>query len=154
PSVSRTSRRWLLADSAQPVPEWPQVSGMASLQILKGNGEGTVIPLNGEKYILGRNPDCDIVVPVTSVSRDHAQILRAQGRYYIEDKQPRNGTFVNNAAITSRKELKNNDKIRICDFLAAFLDDSPRSARRDLVAALTAGSEDAEQRQVEVLSGL
>jgi phosphoserine phosphatase RsbU/P len=95
---------------------------MPSLHILKGANEGALIPLDGDRFVLGRNPDCGIVIPVTSVSREHAQILRVQGRYYIEDKQSRNGTFVNNQAITSRTPLKNNDRIRICDFLAAFLD--------------------------------
>src|SRR5271166_1505661 len=99
-----------------------------SLEVVKGPNEGTVIPLNGDKFILGRNPDCGIVIPVTSVSREHAQILRIQGRYFIEDKQSRNGTFVNNQAITIRTALKNNDRIRICDFIAAFLDQTPEPA--------------------------
>jgi serine phosphatase RsbU (regulator of sigma subunit)/pSer/pThr/pTyr-binding forkhead associated (FHA) protein len=98
---------------------------MPSLQILKGPNEGAVIPLEGDRFVLGRNPDCGIVIPVTSVSREHAQILRVQGKYFIEDKQSRNGTFVNNQAINARTALKNNDRIRICDFIAAFLDQAP-----------------------------
>ncbi len=95
---------------------------MPSLQILKGPNEGSVIPLEGDRFVLGRNPDCGVVIPVTSVSREHAQILRVQGKYFIEDKQSRNGTFVNNQAINARTALKNNDRIRICDFIAAFVD--------------------------------
>ena len=94
---------------------------MATLQVVKPN-EGTQIPLDGDKFILGRNPECSIVIPVTSVSREHAQILRVDGQYFIEDKASRNGTFVNSQAVTSRTQLKNNDKIRICDFLAVFQD--------------------------------
>src|SRR5271166_6463062 len=101
---------------------------MATLQIVKGADEGRQIPLDGDKFIMGRNPDCGIVIPVTSVSREHAQILRVQGKYFIEDKQSRNGTFVNNQAINSRTALKNNDRIRICDFIAAFLDQTPEPA--------------------------
>src|SRR5438309_11745484 len=93
-----------------------------ALQILKGNNEGTLIPLDGDRFILGRNPDCNIVIPVTSVSREHAQILRIQGRYYLEDLKSRNKTFHNNLEVTTRTLLKNNDKIRICDFTAAFVD--------------------------------
>lgn len=100
---------------------------MSALQILKGVNEGTFIPLDGDKFVLGRNPDCGIVIPITSVSREHAEILRINNRYYIEDKQSRNGTFVNNQAISGRTLLKHNDKIRICDFLAAFVD-PPRVA--------------------------
>src|SRR5436309_10254500 len=95
---------------------------MPSLHILKGANEEAVIPLEGDRFVLGRNPDCGIVIPVTSVSRKHAQILRVQGKYFIEDKQSRNGTFVNNQAINARTALKNNDRIRICDFIAAFLE--------------------------------
>jgi phosphoserine phosphatase RsbU/P len=95
---------------------------MPELHIVKGANEGAFISLDGDKFILGRNPDCGIVIPATSVSREHAQILRIQNRYYIEDKQSRNGTFVNNQAISTRTLLKHNDKIRICDFLATFVD--------------------------------
>ena len=95
---------------------------MATLQIVKGADEGRQIPLDGDKFIMGRNPDCGIVIPITSVSREHAQILRVQGRYFIEDKQSRNGTFVNSQAISNRTPLKHNDRIRICDAQFVFLD--------------------------------
>jgi serine phosphatase RsbU (regulator of sigma subunit)/pSer/pThr/pTyr-binding forkhead associated (FHA) protein len=96
---------------------------MASLHILKspGNNEGKFVELD-ERTVIGRNPDCGIVIPVTSVSREHAQIVRVQGKFHIEDMQSRNGTFVNNTAIANRIALKNNDKIRICDFVAVFMD--------------------------------
>jgi serine phosphatase RsbU (regulator of sigma subunit)/pSer/pThr/pTyr-binding forkhead associated (FHA) protein len=95
---------------------------MPSLQVLKGPNEGAVIPIDQERSVLGRNPDCAVVIPVTSVSREHAEIVRVNGKFYIVDKQSRNGTFVNNQAISQKTLLKNNDRIRICDFIAAFLD--------------------------------
>jgi len=103
---------------------------MPSLHVLKGANEGALIPLDGDKVVLGRNPDCGVVIPATSVSRTHATILRLHGKYYIVDgdgdkERSRNGTFVNNQAVTARTPLKNNDKIRICDFQAAFLDGEP-----------------------------
>src|SRR5262245_29827670 len=97
---------------------------MPSLQILKGVNEGQRIPLEGERFTLGRNPDCQVVIPITSVSREHAIIFRQQGRFYVEDLQSRNGTFVNNQQINARTLLHHNDRIRICDFLAAFVDTS------------------------------
>src|SRR5262245_37948178 len=97
---------------------------MASLQVLKGMPEGQRIPLNGDRLVLGRNPDCQVVIPITSVSREHAAIVVRQGRYYIEDLQSRNGTFVNNQQIMQLTLLHHNDRIRICDFVAVFLDAS------------------------------
>src|SRR4029077_911937 len=103
----------------------------SSLRVLQGPRAGDLIPLDGDRFVLGRNPDCGIVIPATSVSREHAQILRLQGKYFIEDKQSRNGTFVNNQAINARTALKNNDRIRICDFIAAFLDQPPDPDQAD-----------------------
>lgn len=100
---------------------------MPSLQILKGPNEGNTIQLEGDRIVLGRNPDCGVHIPVTSVSREHAQIVRVGGKYFIEDKQSRNGTFVNNQAINQRTPLKDKDRIRICDFIAAFHDSAPAS---------------------------
>jgi len=108
---------------------------MPALRILRGATEGTIVPLDGEKFILGRNPDCAVVIPITSVSREHAQIVRVQGKYFIEDKGSRNGTFVNNQAITGKTQLKNNDQIRICDFMAAFLEPYPQPSPTPTVEA-------------------
>lgn len=100
----------------------------AVLQILTGTDQGKQLPLNGDKIVLGRNPDCHIVISGTAVSRAHAHILRLNGKFLIEDLKSRNGTFVNNEQISGRTQLKNNDKIKICDFVCAFFDAPPLPA--------------------------
>ena len=95
---------------------------MPTLHILKGPDEGNHLPLDGERFIFGRDPGCWFVIPVTSVSRQHAQIVRLAGQFFIEDNNSRNGTFVNNQQINERTPLKHNDRIRICDCVAAFVD--------------------------------
>jgi serine phosphatase RsbU (regulator of sigma subunit)/pSer/pThr/pTyr-binding forkhead associated (FHA) protein len=104
--------------------------------------EGQRLALDSDRNTLGRNPDCQVVIPVTSVSREHAQILRIQGRFYIEDLKSRNGTFVNNQQINSRTLLHNNDLIRICDFQAMFQD----SSTLPLPAELTKQDEEPEEQ--------
>ena len=113
----------------------------ALLHVLKGNNAGEHIPLSGDKVVLGRNPDCNIIIPETSVSRDHAHILRIQGKYFIEDQRSRNHTFVNNQQIAARMALKNDDTIRICDFVAVFEEVSLRPLPPDLAPL----SEEAEE---------
>jgi serine phosphatase RsbU (regulator of sigma subunit)/pSer/pThr/pTyr-binding forkhead associated (FHA) protein len=98
---------------------------MASIQILKGANTGQRIPLTGDRTVLGRNPDCEIVIQGTAVSRAHAHIVRIDGEYYIEDLNSRNGTFVNNESITVRTKLKDNDRIKICDTLFSFHEKAP-----------------------------
>lgn len=120
---------------------------MALLHVTKGmnTDQPVEIPLEGDRLVLGRNPDCDIVIPITSVSREHAEITRLNGRFFIEDKKSRNRTFVNNQEINGRTALKNKDQIRICDFQATFLengeedlddDDGPEATSTSTVEAI------------------
>jgi serine phosphatase RsbU (regulator of sigma subunit) len=98
---------------------------MALLRILKGTNEGTNVELTGERIVLGRNADCQVVLNVAAVSREHAIIRKIQGKYYIEDNKSRNGTFLNSKEVTTRTQLKDNDKIKICDTVIAFYERGP-----------------------------
>ncbi|MDW8267363.1 MAG: SpoIIE family protein phosphatase [Gemmataceae bacterium] len=102
---------------------------MPLLVVLKGSLTNRLIPLRGERLLLGRHPDCDVVIRGEAVSREHAQITYADGKYYIEDLNSRNHTYVNERQITERTELKENDQIRICDFLFAYVRDSASAVR-------------------------
>jgi serine phosphatase RsbU (regulator of sigma subunit)/pSer/pThr/pTyr-binding forkhead associated (FHA) protein len=98
---------------------------MAELRVLKGPNQGECFRLE-DTNVIGRDPPkCNIVIPMNAVSREHAKIERVGGRFYIEDLKSRNHTYVNNEVIETRTLLRNNDKIRICDFLVAFQDSSP-----------------------------
>jgi serine phosphatase RsbU (regulator of sigma subunit) len=81
---------------------------------------GVQFPLDGDRAILGRHPDCDIVLDVGAVSRQHAQILLIEADFYVEDLKSRNGTFVNGQQIHDRHRLEDNDRIKICDLLFTF----------------------------------
>src|SRR6516225_5891022 len=99
---------------------------MATLHVLKGHNQGEQLELTGEQFVIGRDPpQCNLVIPTNAVSRVHAQISRVGDKFYIEDMQSRNKTYLNNEAVEKRTLLRNNDKIRICDFLAAFQDGPP-----------------------------
>jgi serine phosphatase RsbU (regulator of sigma subunit)/pSer/pThr/pTyr-binding forkhead associated (FHA) protein len=104
---------------------------MATLLVLKGANQGQYFTLTGDKNTIGRNADCEVVINLPAVSREHAVIRRIQGKYYIEDgdgkgNYSRNGTLVNNQPVTARTPLRENDRIKICDNLFAFLEAGPR----------------------------
>ena len=69
---------------------------------------------------IGRHPDCDVVIESVSVSRQHAQIIRVNGAFYVEDLSSRNGTLVNNSEISTKTRLFDGTKIKICDVLFTF----------------------------------
>jgi phosphoserine phosphatase RsbU/P len=93
---------------------------MAILRALRGANPGQVFPIEGEVAILGRHPDCDIVLEAPAVSRQHARIIRQQGRFFIEDLNSRNGTLVNGRPVIERQILNENDEIQICDLSFVF----------------------------------
>ena len=117
---------------------------MASLQVLKGPNPGTTLPLLGERIVLGRNADCQIVINLPAVSREHALIRLVNGDYWIEDLGSRNGTLVNNREIRERTRLAGSDQIKICDSLYQFVDSAipplPEGLRRGGLSGRASGA--------------
>lgn len=93
---------------------------MAILRALKGMNPGQLFVLDGECAILGRHPDCDIVLEAPAVSRQHARILRENGNFFVEDLNSRNGTFLNGKLVTQRQPLSESDELQICDLSFVF----------------------------------
>ena len=105
---------------------------------------GQKYELNRPKMVMGRHPDCEIVIDVGAVSRQHAQIILADDNFYIEDLQSRNGTYVNDRRIEGRKLLCHADSLRICDIGFRFEDDAflkkQAATARDTGFAIDIGS--------------
>lgn len=93
---------------------------MAVLKALKGLTTGQMIPLDGDALVMGRHPECDIVVDVPAVSRQHVRFTREAGTIYVEDLHSRNGTFLNDELVVGRRPLKENDELRVCDLVFEF----------------------------------
>ena len=105
---------------------------MAFLRAINGPEPGRMYQLDRENAILGRHPDCDIVLDEGAVSRQHARIDAANGEFYVQDLGSRNGTLVNNSPIRDRRRLYNNDQIKICDLVLSFHDgDNDRPSLSD-----------------------
>jgi serine phosphatase RsbU (regulator of sigma subunit)/pSer/pThr/pTyr-binding forkhead associated (FHA) protein len=118
---------------------------MASLLVLKGGTPGQRLPLDKAIIILGREvKDCDFVIANQAVSRVHAQISFIDGRHFIEDLKSRNKTYVNNQLVETRTALNDNDRIKICDFLATFHADSASDKKTPIPPHLRGEGEEEE----------
>jgi serine phosphatase RsbU (regulator of sigma subunit) len=93
---------------------------VALLEILNGERTGQQLPINGQRAVLGRHPECDIVLDQGAISRQHAQISLKDGAYFIEDLKSRNGTLVNGQLIKGAQQLYDGDELKICDMALAF----------------------------------
>jgi sigma-B regulation protein RsbU (phosphoserine phosphatase) len=81
---------------------------MAVLREIGGPG---LFPLKGDRTLIGRAAECDVVLGVRRVSGHHAQILRLGGMYFVEDLGSSNGTFINGQKIEKRTALKPGDRL-------------------------------------------
>ena len=84
---------------------------------------------HGQRYtldkatlVIGRVDDNDIPINDTRVSRRHAQVRREDYRYYIEDLDSTNGTWLNGARLSAAAQLRNGDQVRIADVTLVFHD--------------------------------
>lgn len=68
--------------------------------------------LTDGETIIGRRPDCHIVIGNSYVSRRHAQIVGASGKYTITDLGSMYGTFVNGTRI-GEQVLEDGDRIEL-----------------------------------------
>lgn len=100
------------------------VGGETAMLILReGQGVGTRWMIDRSDMIIGREEDCDIVLPSRQVSRNHARIRRSGGRHILEDLGSKNGTFVNGQELTEPYTLQDGDEIQIAlSFKLFFVD--------------------------------
>lgn len=70
-----------------------------NLILLKNDGSQKVFALPSNITVIGRRPDCDLCIPLTSVSRRHCQLNYDQGVLKIRDFGSHNGTFLNGKRI-------------------------------------------------------
>ncbi|MDZ4821450.1 MAG: SpoIIE family protein phosphatase [Planctomycetota bacterium] len=96
---------------------------MAVLEMLVGDKAGQRYTLKEDRAILGRHPECTIVLDQGAVSRQHAKIDFVGGEFFVEDLQSRNGTFVNANLVQTPYRLQNGDRLKICDLEFTFYSD-------------------------------
>ena len=67
----------------------------------------------GEEATIGRQPQNHLVLNDTAVSGYHARLFWDRGRYWLEDLDSTNGTYVNNQRIHAPVTLHSGAEIRI-----------------------------------------
>src|SRR5690349_18485316 len=102
------------------LPAWPgarrgagrQDPDVATLVYRPGEPDERSYPLSAAALTLGRGPEQDIAIPHKSLSRKHARVELADGKYVVVDLGSKNGTFVNGAR-ELRRELRHGDTVTL-----------------------------------------
>jgi pSer/pThr/pTyr-binding forkhead associated (FHA) protein len=80
--------------------------------MFKANGTRHEFPLRKERTVVGRTNNCDLRIPLSSVSRQHCEIMIADGKVKLRDLGSSNGTYHNSTRVTAAT-LKAGDEIVI-----------------------------------------
>ena len=82
----------------------------ARLEVNDGLGQ-RIVPINKALLCIGRRTESDLRLVGSDVSREHAEIVQANGDWILRDKGSRYGTYVNGEAITEHK-LTHGDRVQ------------------------------------------
>ncbi|KAA8822561.1 FHA domain-containing protein [Bifidobacterium vespertilionis] len=93
--------------------------GTALLISTRGAVTGSRYLLDEDEVTVGRDPNADILLDDSTVSRAHAVFRRINGVYHVIDAGSLNGTYVNRQR-KDDAELHNGDEIQIGKFRLVF----------------------------------
>ena len=82
----------------------------ASLIVTDPGGHRTRVSIHPLPFLIGRQPQSNLILRDSRVSRSHARIVFEHGGYVLEDTGSRHGTFVNGQRV-ERQALANSDRI-------------------------------------------
>ncbi|MDA8743395.1 GGDEF domain-containing protein [Rubripirellula amarantea] len=125
PVVSATPENTPVAEATlrrQPTPEpTVEVNECCLVQIYPADVITGMLLLEEDEFSIGRSPETDLPLSDSSVSRQHAMLIRGSEGYLVRDLGSTNGTLVNEQIIESDCVLRSGDTVRIGSFLFRFL---------------------------------
>jgi hypothetical protein len=90
------------------------------LKIAEGKDAGKEFEFDQDQVLIGRTPECDVVLYDAGVSRKHCRIFSDGTRFLIEDMGSSNGTKLNGNAITQKQELADGDQLTLGPVVFVF----------------------------------
>ena len=119
-----------------------------------GANAGRAIPIGGAKFVIGRDPECNLRPASQAVSKQHCAVLIRDGKVFIQDLSSTNGTVVNDIVVTGEIEVVNGDRLKIgpLDFKIDIAATKPRTDSTPLPDALRAVSPSSADRLKAVVA--
>lgn len=114
-----------------------------NLVLLEKNGSHKSFPLPSSVTTIGRRHNCDLRIPLMSVSKKHCQLNHDDGVLKIRDLDSRNGTYLNGKRI-NEAAIQAGDSIKIGPLTFVFqIDGRPQTIAKPGSAAQSSPSQDA-----------
>jgi pSer/pThr/pTyr-binding forkhead associated (FHA) protein len=109
--------------------------------------------LPAQTATLGRAVECDVVIASKSISREHTRLCHEGRRWFVEDLNSTNGTYLNGERVVGKRDLRDGDSLKVGDI--AFIFHDPDTTTRenpvpDLEVDTTAGVVRVNRRPVSL----
>ncbi len=111
----------------EPMPSDATVAGSSSLvpylRIVSTNAkDAEVLKLEGQLWIIGRDPNCEIPIDSQHVSRRHLELARTTNGFYLTDLGSSNGTKINGQYLQPHEPMRldSGDEIAIKTVVLVF----------------------------------
>lgn len=88
-------------------------SAPTHLVVTEGSLRGTSVPLHDSGVLIGRNPECSLVLTDDYASGRHLRLYPGADAWYADDLGSTNGTLVDGQKITTGARLDPGSQIRI-----------------------------------------
>ena len=136
-----------VTDQGEPKLVWTDVSGNPQQRAL-----------SGDRVVIGRAADADIVLDNAGVSRNHAELnLNDTGEWCVADMGSRNGTYVNGLKLVSRTRLNHGDHIAVGELTLRFNTEPfyarAERKRKDPATSIVVVRRDMESTSFDTLRG-
>lgn len=84
-----------------------------TLVVTAGSLQGTTLSLSQAPIVIGRAPECTLVVEDDYASSRHARFFLREGAWYVEDLGSTNGTFIGKTRLTAPTRIEIGVPVRI-----------------------------------------
>jgi hypothetical protein len=102
-----------VAAASRPAKRQPHSSHPRTLVVTQGPLTGTTLPLREAGTVIGRNPECALVLDDDFASGRHARIYHQDGAWFVEDLGSTNGTFLGAERLTTPTRVEAGSTLRI-----------------------------------------
>ncbi len=94
-----------------------------SLVVGQGPHKGRAISVTKSRYLIGRASECHLRPASQAISKRHCALLLRGDKFFVQDLNSTNGTFVNDEPVAGERELLDGDSLKVgpLDFVVQLM---------------------------------
>lgn len=118
------------------------------LEVLSGELAGKAYQVDDQEFVIGRAPNCHLVIPKRYISREHARILREEDQFVVDSLSAKNPVRVRDKAVREHV-LADGDEFEVCGIRFRFRQVGELARRRHAHVEMPGSAGSAEDHRGE-----